>query len=114
MTARHSPGLWQALPQGLCLPQQKTSNRGREEPTTAEWTSLCSRLWVTAVGKVVGGLFYKHEVKMNVLAFNRHSHCGVFYAYAKLKEQETRNIVWVAECISQSRCTKMNSYIPIL
>ncbi|ELR18922.1 Vacuolar proton pump d subunit, putative [Acanthamoeba castellanii str. Neff] len=57
--------------------------------------------------------FFAYEVKLNQLSFDRQMQYGVFYAYIKLKEQEIRNLVWIAECISQQLKSKINNYIPI-
>jgi len=57
--------------------------------------------------------FFEHEVKLNRLSFERSFQYGVFYSWVKLKEQEIRNIVWIAECIAQDQKAKINQYIPI-
>lgn len=57
--------------------------------------------------------FYKREVKLYELAFENQMHFGCFYGYLKLKEQEIRNLVWIAECILQRRKDQISNFIPV-
>jgi V-type H+-transporting ATPase subunit d len=58
-------------------------------------------------------LFYKHEVHLNEMSFENQMHYGIFYSFMKLREQEIRNIEWIANCIEQGQKQRINQYLPI-
>lgn len=46
-------------------------------------------------------IMFDEEARRYALAFDQQAHYAVFYSYLKLKEQEIRNIVWLAEMIAR-------------
>lgn len=52
-------------------------------------------------GASLDDLIFEEEVKMNSLVFDEQCNLAAFYSYVKLKEQEIRNVVWMAEMIAR-------------
>ena len=63
--------------------------------------------------KSIDDCFYERDVQSLELAFESQMHYGVFYAYVKLKEQEIRNLVWIAECILQMQKDEIHKFVPV-
>lgn len=63
--------------------------------------------------KSIDDAFYERDVQTLELAFESQMHYGVFYAYAKLKEQEIRNLVWISECILQQQKEEIDKFVPV-
>lgn len=67
----------------------------------------------SAVAASLERRFFETEVHYNKMAFLQQFSYAVFFSYFKLKEQEIRNITWIAECLAQQRRERITEYIPI-
>jgi len=63
--------------------------------------------------KSLEDMFYQKEMELSKLVFTRQFTHAVIYAWVKLREQEIRNITWIAECIAQNQKERIGNYISV-
>lgn len=63
--------------------------------------------------KSLEDLLYIEQAKMYELTFETQFHYGVFYAWAKLREQEIRNIEWICNMVVMGNKQHMDDIVPI-
>jgi len=63
--------------------------------------------------KSLEDMFYAKEMDISKMAFTRQFTHAVVYAWVKLREQEIRNITWIAECIAQNQKERIGNYISV-
>lgn len=64
--------------------------------------------------KSLEDLFYQREMEISASAFTRQFTYAIVYAWVKLREQEVRNITWIAECIAQNQKDRIGNYISVI
>lgn len=57
--------------------------------------------------------FFHKQVKLLESAFDGQFHYSPFYAYCKLKEQEVKNIAWIATCLEHGVYSEVDRIIPV-
>ncbi|KAL8712664.1 MAG: hypothetical protein Q9220_003196 [cf. Caloplaca sp. 1 TL-2023] len=68
---------------------------------------------VSGESKSLEDMFYQKEMEISKMAFTRQFTHGIVYAWVKLREQEIRNITWIAECIAQNQKERIGNYISV-
>jgi V-type H+-transporting ATPase subunit d len=61
----------------------------------------------------ISDAFFRRTVTQLELAFEGAFHYAPLYAYAKLKEQEVKNVVWIATCLEHGVYSELDRIIPI-
>ncbi|CRK24749.1 hypothetical protein BN1708_003874 [Verticillium longisporum] len=64
-------------------------------------------------GKSLEDMFYHKEMQISKNAFTRQFSFAIVYAWVRLREQEIRNITWIAECIAQNQKDRIGNYISV-
>ena len=69
---------------------------------------------VLALRALGAQVLFEEEVRRLCDTFEQQFHYSVFFAYMRLREQEIRNIMWIAECVAQDQKIRINDGIVFL
>lgn len=64
-------------------------------------------------GKSLEDYFYLLEMQYNKNAFTQQFTLSTVWAWLRSKEQEIRNVTWIAECIAQNQKNRIDNYISV-
>ncbi|KAK9474609.1 V0 complex, c/d subunit of ATPase [Dipodascopsis tothii] len=67
----------------------------------------------TSNNKSLEDHFYLREMELCRNAFTQQFTYSLLWAWVKAKEQEIRNITWIAECIAQNQKERIQNYISV-
>jgi V-type H+-transporting ATPase subunit d len=67
------------------------------------YRALFTRLGYGEAAAQLDKVLFEEEARRCALTFERQFHYAIFYAYMRLREQEVRNLMWVAECVAQDQ-----------
>lgn len=104
------PTIGKLYPSGTyALSQAEDGEAVRNALSSTEYEPLLD----VSAGKSLEDHFYQKEMELMKGAFLQQFHLGIVFSWVKLREQEVRNIGWIAECIAQQQKEKINNYISV-
>ena len=101
-----------------CLKESVSNDQHFSIPETVGPLEWGSRFFDMQMGfgeaQMLDKVLYEEEVRRLVFTFEQQFHYGVFFAYMRLREQEIRNVMWIAECIAQDQKSRINDGIVLI
>ncbi|KAK9319932.1 V0 complex, c/d subunit of ATPase [Lipomyces orientalis] len=80
---------------------------------TVESVGAYKGFFDTSNNKSLEDHFYLREMELCRNAFTQQFTYSAIWAWVKAKEQEIRNITWIAECIAQNQKERIQNYISV-
>lgn len=78
-----------------------------------EYQDLFSESQESGASRNIEDWFYLLEMQYNKNAFTQQFTLSTVWAWLRSKEQEVRNITWIAECIAQNQKNRVDNYISV-